>query len=60
MLARLDFLVLLEEVSQVGCYLELVWIGIGLVALAKLLDLAGSDLEVLLGTCQLTRSKRWV
>lgn len=48
-LARLDGIIALEEVSQIGCDIEFVGVGIGTLGLSQLLDFAASDLIVLLG-----------
>ena len=41
-------LIFLQELSQVGCYLELMRVGVGILALSKLLYFAAADLVVLL------------
>lgn len=48
-LARLDGFIALQKVSQIGCDVEFVGVGIGSLGLSQLLDLAASDLVVLLG-----------
>lgn len=51
-LASLEVTKVLDEVSDVIVDVELVGVGVGVVALAELLDGSAADLKVLLGTCQ--------
>ncbi|CAF3599373.1 unnamed protein product [Fusarium graminearum] len=55
-LARLEVTKLLDELSQVVCNIELVGVGVGALGLAELVDVPGSDLEVLVGGEVLLRS----
>jgi ssDNA-specific exonuclease RecJ len=48
MLTRLERSILLNKVSQVTIDLEFVWIRGGVLRLAELVDVAGSDFKILL------------
>lgn len=48
LLALLETLLLLNKVAKVGVDVELVWVGIGLLGLAQLVDSLAANLEVLL------------